>query len=82
MAPTVPSFPFQYVVGDYFSLAGVNYLMLGDWFSGWLSIYSAGQGEFEAKSLVQRTRQYFLENKPHSKVVSRDDGSSRITTRN
>jgi hypothetical protein len=26
--PETPSFPFQYVVGDYFSLAGINYLIL------------------------------------------------------
>ena len=35
--------------------------MLGDMFSGWLRIYSAGQGEFDAKSLVQRTRQHFTD---------------------
>ena len=59
VAPPVPSFPFQYVVGDYFSLAGTNYLVLGDRFSGWLSIYSAGRGEFDAKSLVNKSREYF-----------------------
>jgi hypothetical protein len=47
--PPSPSFPFQYVVGDYFSMTGVNYLILGDRFSGWLSIYEAGKGEFDAK---------------------------------
>ena len=52
VAPPVPSFPFQYVVGDYFSLAGTNYLLLGDRFLGWLSIYSAGTGEFDAKALI------------------------------
>merc|ERR1712055_1204888 len=45
--PPTPSFPFQYVVADYFSLAGINYLVVGDRFSGWLSIYSAGRGEFD-----------------------------------
>ena len=33
--------------------------MLGDTFSGWLSIYTAGHGEFDAKSLVKKTREYF-----------------------
>ena len=63
VAPPVPSFPFRYVVGDYFSLVGANYLVLvlGDRSRGWLSIYSAGQGKFDAKSLVQRTRQYFTD---------------------
>jgi hypothetical protein len=53
VAPPSPSFPFQYVVGDYFSLAVVNYLILGDRFSGWLSIYEAGKGEFDAKWLAK-----------------------------
>ena len=47
------------MVGDYFSLAGTNYLVLGDRFSGWLSIYTAGTGEFDAKGLVKKTREYF-----------------------
>jgi hypothetical protein len=47
------------VVGDYFSLAGVNYLVLGDIFSGWLSIYTARKGEFDARALVKRSREYF-----------------------
>jgi hypothetical protein len=54
-----PSFPFQFVVGDYFLLTGVNYLVLGDRFSGWLSIYTASKGEFDAKALVKRSREYF-----------------------
>jgi hypothetical protein len=58
-APPTPSFPFQFVVGDYFSLAGVNYLVLGDRFSGWLIIYKASKGEFDAKALVKRSREYF-----------------------
>ena len=41
--PVTPSFPFQYVVGDYFSLADTNNLVLGDRFSGWLSIYTAAR---------------------------------------
>ena len=35
VAPPIPSYP---VVGDYFSLAVVNYLVLGDRFSGWLRL--------------------------------------------
>ena len=59
MAPPTPSFPFKYAVGDYFSLVGINYLILLDRFSGWLIIYSAGAGEFNAKRLVKKTRDYF-----------------------
>ena len=59
VAPPSPYLPFQYVLSDYFSLAGVNYLILGERFSGWLSIYNAGKGEFDAKGLVKKTRDYF-----------------------
>ena len=54
--PPVPSYPFQYVVMDYFSLEGRNFLAIGDRFSGWLSIYEAGPGQFDAKSLVNKVR--------------------------
>ena len=53
MAPPTPSFPIQFVVGDYFSLAGVNYLVLGDRFSGWLRIYMVGHGEFDGQGSGQ-----------------------------
>jgi hypothetical protein len=59
VTPPTPSFPFQFVVGDYFSLAGINYLVLGDRFSGWLSIYTANKGEFDAKALEKSSREYF-----------------------
>ena len=29
------------------------------WFSGWLSIYSAGKGEFDGKTLENILRDYF-----------------------
>ena len=59
VAPPSPYLPFQYVLSDYFSLAEVNYLILGERFSGWLSIYDAGKGEFDIKGLVNKTRDYF-----------------------
>jgi hypothetical protein len=59
VASPTSSFPFQFVVGDYFSLAGVNYLVLGDRFSIWLSIYTASKGDFDAKALVKKSREYF-----------------------
>ena len=42
--PPSPEYPFQFIVGDYFSKAGCNYLVLGDRYSGWVSTYSAGSG--------------------------------------
>ena len=58
--PPSPEYPFQLIVGDYFSKAGRNYLVLGDRYSGWVSIYPAGSGEFDADALIQRLRQYFV----------------------
>ena len=78
IAPPTPSFPFQYVVGDYFSLAGVNYLVLGDRFSGWLSIYSAGHGEFDAKALVKKTREYFTTFNIAEEIAT--DGGPQMTS--
>ena len=34
-------------------------MVLGDRFSGWLSIYSAGKGEFDGKTLENILRDYF-----------------------
>ena len=66
------------MVGDYFSLAETKYLMLvlGDRFSGWLSIYSAGQGKFDAMSLVQRTTQYFTDFNVAVEIAT--DGGSQM----
>ena len=79
VAPPSPSFPFQYVVGDYFSLAGVNYLILGDRFSGWLSIYEAGKREFDATVLVKKTRDYFCANNIPEEIA-RDGGPQMTST--
>jgi hypothetical protein len=58
--PPSPEYPFQMVVGDYFSLQGQNYLVMADRFSGWLSIYEAGKGEFDGATLEKQLRRYFL----------------------
>ena len=58
VAPPNSSYPFQYVVMDYLSLAGHNYLIIGDRFSGWLSIYETGQGQFDGKTLVKKMREW------------------------
>ena len=58
VAPPCPSFPFQYIVADYCSVKGKNYLVLGDRFSGWLSIVEASEGAFDSKSLVRNLREW------------------------
>ena len=58
IAPPTPAFPFQYIVADYCSVGGRNFLVIGDRFSGWLSIYEAGEGAYDAKSLVKQLRDW------------------------
>ena len=60
VAPPSPEYPFQMMVGDYFSLNGNNYLVLGDRYSGWLSILNAGRGEYDGKTLVKILRSHFM----------------------
>ena len=47
-------------MGDYFSKAGRNYLVLGDRYSGWVSTYSAGSGELDAEAFIKRLFHYFV----------------------
>ena len=42
--PPSPEYPFQLMVGDYFSKAGRDYLVIADRYSGWFSVYGAGKG--------------------------------------
>merc|ERR1712106_404323 len=59
VAPPSPAYPFQMVVADYFSLEGKNYLVVGDRYSGWLSIHEAGAGEFDGAAMVKVLREQF-----------------------
>merc|ERR1711891_103956 len=76
--PSTPSFPFQYVVADYFSLAGYNYLVLGGRLSGWLSIYTTGRGEFDGKGLVNKAREYFTTFNIPEEIAT--DGGPQLTS--
>ena len=58
--PPSPEYPFQLIVGDYFTKAGHNYLILGDRYSGWVSLFPAGTGEFDAEALIKRLHVYFV----------------------
>ena len=77
--PPTPSYPFQYVVLDYFSLQGRNFLIIGDRFSGWLSIYETGEGQFDGKTLVKHFRAWCeVFNIPEE--VSSDGGPQMMST--
>merc|ERR1711942_90788 len=58
--PPSPSYPFQLVVADYCHMNGVNYLVIADRYSGWLSVLYVGKGEFDTDKLIEVFRDYFL----------------------
>ena len=60
VAPPSPEYPFQMVVADYFSLQGHNYIVVGDRYSGWLSLYETDKGEFDGKTLEKLLREFFM----------------------
>ena len=39
---------------------GVNYLVIADRYSGWLSVLYVGKGEFDTDKLIEVFRDYFL----------------------
>jgi hypothetical protein len=51
-------------------------LVLGDRFSRWLSIYTAGKGEFDAKALVKKSREYFTNFNIPEEIATDGWGSS------
>ena len=57
--PPSPGYPFQMIVVDYCSLQGHNYLVLADRYSGWLSIFKTGKGDFDGDAMVKFLREYF-----------------------
>ena len=57
MHPDIPSYPFEYVVADFFSLEGKNYLALADRYSNWLSVLQLEKDD--SAHLIQAYREYF-----------------------
>ena len=58
--PPSPEHPFQLIVGDYFHKAGQNYLVIADRYSGWVSLFPTGTGDFDAEALIRHLRTYFI----------------------
>jgi hypothetical protein len=52
--------------------------VLGDIFSGWLSIYTASKGESDAKALVKRSREYFTNFNIPAEIAT--DGGPQMTS--
>ena len=53
-----PAYPFEMIASDFFSYAGKHFLIVVDRYSGWLSIYPAGNDG--AASLIKQLRCHFL----------------------
>ena len=60
VTPPSPSYPFEMIAIDYFHLDGWNYLVIGDRFSGWISIHRTGRGDYDADKLVESLKTHFL----------------------
>ena len=60
-------------------MQGRNFLIIGDRFSGWLSIYEAVEGQFDGKTLVKRFREWCeVFNIPEE--ASSDGGSQMVSS--
>merc|ERR1719431_1699126 len=57
--PPSPSYPFEMVVADYCHLNGMNFLVMADRYSGWLSAWYVGKGDFDTDRLLEILREYF-----------------------
>ena len=54
--PDLPTYPFESVVADFFSLEGRNYLAFADRYSNWLSVMKLDKDD--ASHLIQALRDY------------------------
>ena len=57
--PPSPSYPFEMVVADYCHLNGMNFLVMACRYSGWLSAWYVGKGDFDTDRLIEILREYF-----------------------
>ena len=72
-----PSYPFEMISSDYFSYAGKHFLIVVDRYSGWLSVYPAGDNG--AASLVKELRCHFTTFGISSEIAS-DGGPEFVAT--
>ena len=54
--PEIPSYPFESVVANFYSLEGRNYLAMADRYYNWLSIMKLAKDD--ASNLIQALRDY------------------------
>ena len=71
-----PSFPFEMICMDFFSLQGKEFYIIVDRYSGWLSIFRASSNG--ASDLVKTLREYFSTFGIAQQVTS--DGGTQFTS--
>ena len=71
-----PSYPFEMIATDYFSFAGKSYYVIVDRYSGWISIYKAGNEG--ARELIRTLKEYFATFGIASEVTS--DGGPQFVS--
>ncbi len=54
-----PSYPFELVVADFFSLYGNSYLIYADRYTGWVAVILCQKGECNASNLMKHMRTFF-----------------------
>ncbi len=54
-----PDYPFQLVVADFFNLAGRNYLVYADRYTGWNTIFKTPVGDADSSSVKKHLRMLF-----------------------
>ncbi len=54
-----PSYPFEQVVTDFFSLYGNSYLIYADRYTGWVAVILCQKGECNASTLIKHMRTLF-----------------------
>ena len=54
--PDIPTYPFESIVADFFSLEGRNYLAVADRYSNWLSVLKLAKDD--SPHLIQAMREY------------------------
>ena len=59
--PIFPTTPFEAVVGDYFKLRGMNYLVIADRLSAWTECYrtKSGTDDSGSRGLIQLLKRFF-----------------------
>ena len=72
-----PEYPFQFICADYFEIKSHHYLVIVDWFSGWIILYHFQSTQLKSNSLINACREIFT-NYGAPEEISTDGGPQFI----